>query len=114
MSDELQTITTKTEFPSEESLILEMQEILASSGYEEELRDILRAKLVNEGWRDQLKKHCQEVIRTKGVESINSDELCDEISIFARETFPQDLRIDLNKRVQQFLSEKMENKESKI
>eukprot|EP00792_Barthelona_sp_PAP020_P008162 TRINITY_DN31_c0_g1_i1.p1 TRINITY_DN31_c0_g1~~TRINITY_DN31_c0_g1_i1.p1 ORF type:complete len:149 (+),score=36.01 TRINITY_DN31_c0_g1_i1:23-448(+) len=106
MSDDQEPIMNQSKYYSEESLTLQMQEMLATEGYETELRAILHAELINGGWREQLKKHCMEVIRSKSGNSIDSEVLSNEISTFARETFPQDLRINLNKRVREYLSEK--------
>eukprot|EP00752_Nemacystus_decipiens_P011279 g10023.t1 len=39
---------------------------LIETGERERLKDLLRERLIQCGWRDELKEHCQEIIRGKG------------------------------------------------
>lgn len=48
------------------------------------LKEVLRAKLVECGWRDGLKEHCKEIIRSKGKEKVTVDELAAEITPHGR------------------------------
>ena len=48
------------------------------------LKEVLRTKLIECGWRDELKEHCKEVIRSKGKEKITVDELTAEITPHGR------------------------------
>lgn len=48
------------------------------------LKELLRAKLVESGWRDSLKEHCKELIRSKGKEKVTVDELAAEITPHGR------------------------------
>mmetsp|Transcript_35139 Transcript_35139/g.45319 ORF Transcript_35139/g.45319 Transcript_35139/m.45319 type:complete len:202 (-) Transcript_35139:30-635(-) len=48
---------------------------LIETGEKENLKEMLRTKLVECGWRDDLREHCKEVIRSKGLERITVDEL---------------------------------------
>jgi enhancer of yellow 2 transcription factor len=41
---------------------------------------MLRERLIQCGWRDDLKEHCKEVIRRKGLEKVTIEELVAEIT----------------------------------
>ena len=41
---------------------------------------MLREKLSECGWRDELKEHCKKVIREKGLEKVSIEELVAEIT----------------------------------
>ncbi|CAM9474356.1 unnamed protein product [Phaeothamnion confervicola] len=53
---------------------------LIDTGEKERLKDLLRERLIQCGWRDELKEHCKEIIRSKGLEKITVDELVAEIT----------------------------------
>uniref|UniRef100_A0A8C6BRM0 Transcription and mRNA export factor ENY2 n=1 Tax=Monodon monoceros TaxID=40151 RepID=A0A8C6BRM0_MONMO len=44
------------------------------------VKELLRAKLIECGWKDQLKSHCKEVIKEKGLEHVTVDDLVAEIT----------------------------------
>ena len=48
---------------------------------------MLHDRLVSSGWRDELKEHCKEVIRRKGLEKVTVEELVAEITPKGRCTF---------------------------
>lgn len=76
---------------------------LIETGEKERLKDLLRQRLVECGWRDQLKEYCKEVIRSKGLEKITVDELVAEITPRGRATVPDDIKADLLQRIRKFL-----------
>ena len=76
---------------------------LVETGEKERLKELLREKLVKCGWRDELKEHCKEVIRNKGLEKITVDELVAEITPRGRSTVPDDIKADLLQRIRKFL-----------
>jgi len=41
---------------------------------------MLHDRLVSSGWRDELKEHCKEIIRRKGLEKVTVEELVAEIT----------------------------------
>jgi hypothetical protein len=45
---------------------------------------MLRAKLVESGWRDKLKEHAKEIIRSKGKDKVTVDDLAAEITPYGR------------------------------
>lgn len=44
------------------------------------LKEMLRTKLVQCGWRDEMKAYCRDIIRQKGVDKVNVEELVEEIT----------------------------------
>merc|ERR1711916_21774 len=57
---------------------------LIESGEKERLKDLLRTKLVECGWRDELKVYCKEVIKTKGLKHVTVEDLVAEITPHGR------------------------------
>mmetsp|Transcript_29478 Transcript_29478/g.34702 ORF Transcript_29478/g.34702 Transcript_29478/m.34702 type:complete len:83 (-) Transcript_29478:285-533(-) len=76
---------------------------LIETGEKENLKEMLRTKLVECGWRDDLREHCKEVIRSKGLERITVDELVQIITPRGRDTVPDQIKADLLQRIRQFL-----------
>jgi enhancer of yellow 2 transcription factor len=91
------------------------------------LKELLRLKLAESGWRDQLKEHCkvlpclppyvamlrgltpilfdQTVLREKGLDAISVEELVKEITPRGRATVPDSLKAELLQRIRKFLAE---------
>ncbi|GCB68146.1 hypothetical protein scyTo_0010354 [Scyliorhinus torazame] len=61
---------------------------LIETGERERLKELLRAKLTECGWKDQLKAHCKDVIREKGLEHVTVDDLVAEITPKGRALVP--------------------------
>lgn len=78
---------------------------LDETGEKARLKELLRAKLVECGWRDELKAHCQEVIKSKGLEKITVEDLVAEITPRGRATVPASVKEELLQRIRKFLQE---------
>ena len=76
---------------------------LIETGEKENLKEMLRTKLIECGWCDDLREHCKEVIRSKGLERITVDELVQMITPRGRDTVPDQIKADLLQRIRQFL-----------
>uniref|UniRef100_A0A8C7NSM0 Transcription and mRNA export factor ENY2 n=1 Tax=Oncorhynchus mykiss TaxID=8022 RepID=A0A8C7NSM0_ONCMY len=61
-------------------------------GERDRLKELLRAKLVECGWKDQLKAHCKGVIREKGLEHITVEDLVAEITPKGRALVPDSVK----------------------
>ena len=68
------------------------------------LKELLRQKLVERGWRDELKEYCKEVIKSKGLEQISVGDLVSDILPTGRATVPDDIKAELLERIRKFLS----------
>jgi enhancer of yellow 2 transcription factor len=78
---------------------------LVETGERECLKELLRAKLIECGWKDQLKAHCKEVIKEKGREHITVDDLMAEITPKGRTLVPDSVKKELLQRIRTFLAQ---------
>ncbi|XP_059939845.1 transcription and mRNA export factor ENY2-like [Mesoplodon densirostris] len=78
---------------------------LIETGERERLKELLRAKLIECGWKDQLKAHCKEVIKGKGLEHVNVDDLVAEITPKGRALVPDSVKKELLQRIRTFLAQ---------
>lgn len=53
---------------------------LVETGEKDRLKEMLRERLIQCGWRDDLKEYCKDVIRRKGLEKVTIEELVAEIT----------------------------------
>jgi len=68
---------------------------LEESGEKARLEEYLWQKLIECGWKDELKKHCMELIWNKGLEKINLDDLVEELLPKGRALVPTSVKEDL-------------------
>lgn len=68
---------------------------LEESGEKARLEEYLWQKLIECGWKDELKKHCMELIRNKGLEKINLDDLVEELLPKGRALVPTSVKEEL-------------------
>ncbi|KAE9035704.1 hypothetical protein PR003_g8608 [Phytophthora rubi] len=78
-------------------------ERLVQSGEKERLKELLRLKLVECGWRDEMKLHCKEVIRNKGIDQVTVEDLIEEITPKGRASVPEDVKSDLLEKIKAFI-----------
>ena len=76
---------------------------LEESGEKARLEEYLRQKLIECGWKDELKKHCMELIRNKGLEKINLDDLVEELLPKGRALVPTSVKEELLGRIKGYL-----------
>lgn len=76
---------------------------LIETGEKEKLKQVLRAQLIECGWRDELKAHAKQIVKERGVENVTVDDLIAEITPKARETVPDSVKRDLLQRIKAFL-----------
>ena len=70
---------------------------------QDKLKELLRNKLSECGWRDELKAYCKDVIKNKGLEKITVEELVAEITPRGRATVPDAIKAELLQRIRKFL-----------
>ncbi|CAK7314480.1 Transcription and mRNA export factor ENY2 [Vulpes lagopus] len=78
---------------------------LIETGERECLKELLRAKLIECGWKDQLKAHCKEVIKEKGLEHVTVDDLVAEITPKGRALVSDSVKKELLQRKRTFLAQ---------
>ena len=75
---------------------------LVETGEAKRLREYIAGRLVQSGWRDDLKSYAIEYIKTKGAEKITIDDIVAEIAPRGRATVPDSLRADVLQKVRDF------------
>lgn len=80
----------------------------------------MRQKLIEVGWKDELKRHCKginklrklvcinsriDLIRKKGLEKVTVEELVDELTIKGRATVPNQIKEDLLSRIKNYFED---------
>ncbi|TNN46160.1 Transcription and mRNA export factor ENY2-2 [Liparis tanakae] len=85
---------------------------LTETGERERLKELLRAKLAECGWEDQVKARCKEVIRDKGLELVTVEDLVAQITpigrghlYFKSELVPDSVKKELFHRIKAFLAQ---------
>lgn len=76
---------------------------LVQSGERERLKQLLRERLVECGWRDELKEQCKRIVKERGFENITTDELADEINPVGRATVPDAVKAEIMFSIRKFL-----------
>lgn len=78
---------------------------LVETGERERLKELLRTRLIECGWRDQLKAQCKEIVQNKGLEHITVDDLVAEITPKGRALVPDNVKKELLQRIRTFLAQ---------
>lgn len=65
------------------------------SDQREELTEILRSRLIECGWRDQVANMCRNLIQRHGVEQIRLEQIISDVAPKARQTVPDQVRTEL-------------------
>eukprot|EP00794_Sanderia_malayensis_P018631 gene18631-20513_t len=81
---------------------------LTESGEKERLQEMLRLKLIECGWRDELKSYCRSIVQQKGIDNVTVDDLVEDITPKARAMVPDDVKKELFQRIKTFITEKSE------
>eukprot|EP00793_Prasinoderma_coloniale_P004980 PRCOL_00000741-RA len=67
---------------------------MIASGDKERLKAQLRSRLVECGWRDELKAQCQELVKARGLERFSVDELVKEVIPMAQARVPDAIKAE--------------------
>ncbi|ORY33557.1 enhancer of yellow 2 transcription factor [Rhizoclosmatium globosum] len=78
---------------------------LVRSGEKDKVKEMLRTRLVECGWRDELKALCKEVIQSKGLEHITVEQLVLEITPKGRAMVPDTVRAEVLQKIRKVLSD---------
>jgi len=82
---------------------------LKESGERDKLKELLRQRLIECGWRDDMKAYCKQLIKERGLENINIDELVEEITPYGRSKIPEEIKKELLQRIRLFLSQQFQD-----
>lgn len=66
---------------------------------------MLFCRLIECGWRDELKAHCKDIVKKKGLENVTVDDLVADITPKGRALVPDDVKRELLARIRTFLAQ---------
>lgn len=78
---------------------------LVEKGEKERLKGLLKSRLLESGFNDNIFNMCKEYIKTRGIESLKIDEIVEKITPEARRTVPDSVKRELLQHIKAFLSE---------
>ncbi|EUB57923.1 Transcription and mRNA export factor ENY2 [Echinococcus granulosus] len=90
-----------------------INEQLMLTGERERLKDLLRTRLLECGWRDELKSYCKEVIAKKGISCVTVNDLVTELTPVARRLVPDSVKQELVDAIRKFLPKDREDNDDK-
>ncbi|GAB6030403.1 Transcription and mRNA export factor eny2 [Chamberlinius hualienensis] len=61
-----------------------IEQKLLESGEKERLKELLRSRLIECGWQDELKIRCKDIIKKKGLDTVTVDDLVQELTPVGR------------------------------
>lgn len=89
---------------SEKQIRSALQQSLISSGEKEKLKDLLKVKLIECGWRNEMKQHCREAIKSRNMMSnLNVEDLIEAITPKARASVPDEVKKELLYKIRTFV-----------
>ncbi|XP_021727984.1 transcription and mRNA export factor SUS1 [Chenopodium quinoa] len=77
---------------------------LIESGEKERLMDLLRERLIECGWKDEMKAICRAFIKKKGRNNVTVDDLVHLITPKGRASIPDPVKAELLQRIWAFLN----------
>ncbi|GFT00346.1 transcription and mRNA export factor ENY2 [Nephila pilipes] len=69
----------------------------------EKFKELLRTRLSESGWKEEMKAVCRDIIREKGVENVTIDSLVKEMTPKGRELVPDSVKRELLQRIRSHL-----------
>mmetsp|Transcript_7854 Transcript_7854/g.18325 ORF Transcript_7854/g.18325 Transcript_7854/m.18325 type:complete len:113 (+) Transcript_7854:62-400(+) len=78
---------------------------LTETGERDRIKQFVVTTLNECGWREEMNKHCIEIIKAKGAENITVEDIMSELAPFARTSVPDSLKTQLLSRLREFAEE---------
>lgn len=78
---------------------------MRESREEARLEEYLRQRLIEIGWKDELKNHCKEVIRRKGLEKVTIEELVEELTLKGKSSVPLQIKEELLAKIKTYFED---------
>ncbi|KAL1824692.1 transcription and mRNA export factor ENY2 [Daucus carota subsp. sativus] len=76
---------------------------MIESGEKERLMELLRERLTECGWKDEMKTLCRAYIKKQGRDNVTLDDLIQVITRKGRASVPASVKAELLQRIQSFL-----------
>mmetsp|Transcript_40351 Transcript_40351/g.77128 ORF Transcript_40351/g.77128 Transcript_40351/m.77128 type:complete len:105 (-) Transcript_40351:2936-3250(-) len=93
----------ETDGDAQPTLQESIQAKLIQSGEKERLRALLQERLIECGWRDDLKARCRAILKRRGLANVTVDELSREITPLGRASVPDTVKAELLREIRDFL-----------
>lgn len=71
----------------------------------DELTELLRSRLIECGWRNQVANMCRDLIQRRGVEQIKLSDIVNEVRTEARQNIPEKIRTEILDKIRQINQE---------
>jgi len=89
---------------SNEEIAAAIDARLVESGEKDKLKEYLRLRLLECGWRDQVKLAAKNCIREHKLRNVKLEDIIEEITPDARASVPDSVKRDLIAKIQEFIS----------
>ncbi|KAJ1918791.1 Transcription and mRNA export factor eny2 [Mycoemilia scoparia] len=74
------------------------------SGERERVQELLKSKLNANGWQDEVRQMCKDIIKEKEPNPVTVDELAGELTPRARASVPENVKAEMLEQIQAFLA----------
>jgi len=92
---------------SGQDLKSKLDALLTQNGEIEQLKDLLRKRLIESGWREEVRLACNRVIKENGLENCSVDSIIRDVTPSCREKIPaavkKELLQQINTAVQKYI-----------
>ncbi|KAI7887449.1 enhancer of yellow 2 transcription factor-like protein B-like protein [Lichtheimia hyalospora FSU 10163] len=91
-----------------EKMRIALSRHFVDSGEKERLMSILRARLVESGWNDNLYAFCRDTVRSRNLSSITMDDLVKEAAEHGRGSVNENIKKELLTHIKKYLDAALE------
>ncbi|PSN47545.1 Transcription and mRNA export factor ENY2 [Blattella germanica] len=88
-------------------MLYKTDQTLIMTGERERLKELLRTRLIECGWRDQIQMLCRDVVRERGVNNLKLDDLIAEVTAKGRALVPDSVKKELLQKIKVYLVQDM-------
>eukprot|EP00826_Nyctotherus_ovalis_P003123 TRINITY_DN1062_c0_g1_i1.p1 TRINITY_DN1062_c0_g1~~TRINITY_DN1062_c0_g1_i1.p1 ORF type:complete len:109 (-),score=35.27 TRINITY_DN1062_c0_g1_i1:139-465(-) len=80
-----------------------IEEKLEKTGKRVEYEELFKKRLIDSGWKDDMKRICMDVIKSKGIENVRVEELTEELVPKGKALIPESVKSELLEKIQAFI-----------
>ena len=89
--------------PRESQVRATLNQKMLETGEKDRLKELLRMRLNETGWHDDIRMHARDIVKAKGVENVTVDDLVTEITPKGRAAVPASVKKELVQKIRNFL-----------
>lgn len=90
---------------SETQMKSSINQKLIEAGEKDRLKALLKDRLQDAGWQEQMKEQCRQAVKERGAENITVDDLVTDITPRGRALVPDNVKKELLHNIKQFLAD---------